>query len=84
MDQLLSVSFREKIFLIINSIAKVKTKIKLKRGQMIDKADYEFINRFDSNNPVEREKILNHPTERIDVFKFFLYLKKKIIFLFSK
>ena len=43
---------------------------------MIDKTDYEFINRFDSNNPVEREKILTHPSERIEVkFKFlFFYL----------
>lgn len=34
---------------------------------MIDKTDYEFINRFDSNNSIEREKILTHPTEKIEV-----------------
>ena len=34
---------------------------------MIDKNDYEFMNRFDSNNPAEREKILTHPTEKVEV-----------------
>lgn len=34
---------------------------------MIERADYEFMNRFDSNNISEREKILNHPTEKYEV-----------------
>ena len=38
-----------------------------KRGQMIDKSDYEFINRFDSNNANERERILSSPEEKIEV-----------------
>jgi hypothetical protein len=40
---------------------------------MIDKTDYEFINRFDTNNVIEREKILNHPTERIEVLNELLF-----------
>lgn len=39
---------------------------------MIDKNDYEFINRFDSNNAAERERILSNPNERIEVI-----IKKK-------
>ena len=33
---------------------------------MIDEADYELINRFDSS-PADREKILSNQVERIDV-----------------
>lgn len=34
----------------------------------MERADYEFMNRFDSNNAAEREKILTHPTEKFEVF----------------
>lgn len=33
---------------------------------MIDKADYELINRFDSNNAADREKLLSS-IEKLDV-----------------
>ena len=34
---------------------------------MIDKEDYELIVRFDSQNVVERERILSNPNERVEV-----------------
>lgn len=48
------------------------------QSQMIDKNDYEIINRFDSNNPAEREKILNNATEKIDVIKTLITILNKI------
>jgi V-type H+-transporting ATPase subunit H len=45
---------------------------------MIDKNDYEIINRFDSNNPAEREKILTHATEKIECIKTLLTILSKI------
>jgi hypothetical protein len=35
---------------------------------MIDRNDYEMINRLDSNNAGERERIFTHATEKVDVF----------------
>ena len=34
---------------------------------MIERGDYEFMNRFDANNASEREKILSNPTEKFEV-----------------
>ena len=39
-------------------------------GKMIEKEDYDLINKFDSNNPVERERILSNPTERVEVIEY--------------
>ena len=37
------------------------------QSQMIEKEDYEFIVRFDTNNAAEREKILTNPNEKLEV-----------------
>ena len=37
---------------------------------MIDKSDYEFIVRFDCNNPTERDRILTNPNEKLEVLGF--------------
>ena len=59
---------------------------------MIDKEDYELIVRFDSQNVVEREKILSNPNERVEVpiivlgaikRLFFRRLTDRVVFLFS-
>lgn len=41
--------------------------IMVTRSGMIERADYEFMNRFDANNASEREKILSNPTEKFEV-----------------
>lgn len=43
---------------------------------MIERGDYEFMNRFDTNNPGDREKILAHPTEKYEVGNCFSYVFK--------
>lgn len=43
---------------------------------MIERADYEFMNKFDSNNSNERDKILNHPTEKYEVKQFLANTEK--------
>lgn len=48
------------------------------QSQMIDKQDYEFMNRFDSNNATEREKILSHPTEKLDCIRTLMTIIQKV------
>ncbi|CAF1123620.1 unnamed protein product, partial [Brachionus calyciflorus] len=47
-------------------------------SQMIDKQDYELINRFDSNNASEREKILTHPTEKLECIRTLMTIIQKV------
>lgn len=48
------------------------------QGQMIDKSDYEFINRFDSNSAAEREKILSNPNEKIECIRTLITIINKV------
>jgi len=45
---------------------------------MIERADYEFMNRFDANNASEREKILSNPTEKFECVKTLLKILNKV------
>lgn len=45
---------------------------------MIDKNDYEFIVRFDSNNPAERERILTSPTEKLECMRTLMTIMNKV------
>ena len=45
---------------------------------MIDKEDFEFIVRFDSNNPAERERILNSPAEKIECIRTLMTIMSKV------
>ena len=45
---------------------------------MIDKEDFEFINRFDSNNTAERERILSSPTEKIECIRTLMTIMGKV------
>lgn len=48
------------------------------QSQMIDKEDFEFINRFDSNNTAERERILSSPTEKIECIRTLMTIMGKV------
>lgn len=48
------------------------------QSQMIDKNDYEFIVRFDSNNPAERERILTSPTEKLECMRTLMTIMNKV------
>lgn len=45
---------------------------------MIDKNDYEFIVRFDSNNAAERERILSSPTEKLECIRTLMTIMNKV------
>ncbi len=45
---------------------------------MIDKEDFEFINRFDSNNSAERERILSSPAEKIECIRTLMTIMGKV------
>jgi len=48
------------------------------QSQMIDKNDYEFIVRFDSNNAAERERILSSPTEKLECIRTLMTIMNKV------
>ena len=45
---------------------------------MIDKNDFEFIVRFDSNNSAERERILSSPTEKLECIRTLMTIMNKV------
>lgn len=45
---------------------------------MIDKDIYEFINRFDCKNAVERERILTHPSDQLECIKTLMTIIQKV------
>jgi V-type H+-transporting ATPase subunit H len=47
-------------------------------GKMIEKEDYDLINKFDSNSPVERERILTNANERIELIKTLMTIINKV------
>ena len=49
---------------------------------MIDKTDYEYINRLDSNNQAERERLLSSPNEKVEVY-IFIYPSNTITHIFD-
>lgn len=45
---------------------------------MIEKSDYDFISRFDSNNPAERERILSSQPETLECIKALMTILNKV------
>ena len=45
---------------------------------MIDKNDYDFIIKFDSNNSAERQRILTSPTEKLECIKTLMTIMNKV------
>jgi len=48
------------------------------QSQMIEKEDYEFIVRFDTNNAAEREKILTNPNEKLECIRTLMTIMNKV------
>ena len=45
---------------------------------MIDKNDFEFIVKFDSNNQAEKERILTSPTEKLECVRTLMTIMNKV------